>query len=67
MTEGFGAYPQVGRKTPATGAHISLGHSNLFFVTVNAKDRVPWINQPAVQAALVEIWRDEARAWRVGY
>ena len=58
MTAGYGAYPEVGRKTPAAGAHVFIGHTNVFFVTVNAKDRVPWMNQPAVQTALVEIWRD---------
>ena len=67
MTAGYGAYPEVGRKTPAVGAHVFIGHTNIFFVTVNAKDRVPWMNQPAVQSSLVEIWRDQAAAWRVGY
>ena len=67
MTEGYGEYPEVGRKTPAGGAHVFIGHTNIFFVTVNAKDRVEWMNQTAVQSALVEIWRDEAKAWRVGY
>ena len=67
MTAGSGAHPETGRKTPAAVAHIFLGQTNIFFVTVNAKDRVPWINQPAVQVALVEIWRDQACAWRVGY
>ena len=67
MTAGYGAYPEVGRKTPAAGAHVFLGHTNVFFVTANAKDRVRWMNQAVVQAALVEIWRDEAKAWRVGY
>ena len=67
MTAGDGAYPEVGRKTPAAGAHVFLGHTNVFFVTVNAKDRVPWMNQAVVQTALVEIWREQACAWRVGY
>jgi putative transposase len=67
VTEGSGAYPQVGRKAPAAGAHIFLGQTNIFFVTVNAKHRVPWINQQAVQSSLVGIWRDEATAWREGY
>jgi hypothetical protein len=67
MTEGYGAFPQVGRKTPAGGAHIFLGQPNVFLVTVNAKDRVPWIGQPAVQTALEGIWREQAAAWLVGY
>jgi hypothetical protein len=27
MTAGDGAYPEVGRKTPAAGAHVFLGHT----------------------------------------
>ena len=65
MTERYGPYTEVGRKTPAGGAHIFLGHTNVFFVTVNAKDRIPWIGQPTVQSALVNLWRDEANAWLV--
>ena len=60
-------YPQVGRKTPAGGAHILIGQPNIFFVTVNAKDRVPWIGQAAMQSALADIGREQARAWLVGY
>jgi len=67
MTAGYGAHPGVGRKTPAAGAHVFIGHTNIFFVTVNARDRVPWMNQPAVQSSLVDIWRDQAAAWRAGY
>jgi putative transposase len=62
-----GIYPSVGRKTPASGAHIDLGGPNIFFVTVNAKDRTPWIAQDTVQKALEELWRVKAMAWRVGY
>jgi putative transposase len=67
MTQGEGIYPTIGRKTPACGAHIFLGQPNIFFVTVNAKDRSPWLAQPEVQRDLVEIWASEAAAWRVGY
>jgi len=67
MTEGYGAYPQAGRRTPAGGAHVFAGQTNVFFVTVNAKDRIPWMNQPVVQSTLEEIWRQPAQAWRVGY
>src|SRR2546423_1748375 len=67
MNESPGAHEPVGRKTPAPGAHIYIGQSNIFFVTVNAKDRIPWIGQPNVQARLEEIWRGAATAWRVGY
>jgi len=67
MTQGEGIYPTIGRKTPTGGAHIFLGQPNIFFVTVNAKDRSPWLAQPEVQRDLVEIWTSEAAAWRVGY
>jgi len=67
VVEGEGIYPTVGRKTPAAGAHIFLGTPNIFFVTVNAKDRVLWIGQTPVQSDLVDIWGKAATAWRVGY
>jgi len=67
MTRGEGAYPDSGRKTPAHGAHIDLNRPNIFFVTVNAKDRVPWIGQPEVRSSLVQIWQQSTQAWRVGY
>ena len=60
-------YPVVGRAAPAAGAHIILGQPNIFFLTVNAKDRIPWMDQAAVQTSLVTIWRDEATAWLTGY
>ena len=59
--------PFIGRKTPVRGAHIFLGQSNIFFLTINAKDRVPWMNQTIVQSSLVSIWRNEATAWLIGY
>ena len=46
MTEGHRAYPEPGRRTPAGGAHLFTGKPNIFFVTVNAKDRVPWERVP---------------------
>src|SRR5438132_634227 len=64
MNESPGAHEPIGRKTPAAGAHIYIGQSNIFFVTVNAKDRIPWIGQPNVQARLEEIWRGAATVWR---
>ena len=57
----------AGRTAPAGGAHIFLGQTNIFFLTVNTKDRGPWMNQLAVQKSLVEIWQKEATAWLVGY
>ena len=67
MARGEGIYRDSGRQTPAAGAHIFLGQPNFFFVTVNAKDAVPWMANAVVQNSLVEIWRVEATAWLVGY
>ncbi len=67
MAKGSPPYVEVGRKTPARGAHIFSGQPNFFFVTVNAKDRVQWMAQAQVQSSLVRIWRDKATAWLVGY
>jgi putative transposase len=67
MAMGEGGYRNVGRQTPARGAHIFLGQPNVSFVTVNTKDREPWLGTTTMQAELVRIWRDEALAWRVGY
>jgi len=67
MAEGSGIYPEVGRKTPAGGAHIFSGQPNIFFVTVNSKDRVPWMGQSAAHSTLAHLWREPATAWLVGY
>lgn len=67
MTRGEGIHPEVGRQTPAAGAHIFLGQPNIFFVTVNAKDAVPWMEVAQVQDSLAKLWREEATAWLTGY
>ena len=67
MEENFPLYLEAGRKVPSSGAHIFLGQPNIFFLTVNANDRVPWLNQSTVQASFVEIWRHEATAWLAGF
>src|SRR5438093_8411226 len=67
MADNARLYPHVRRTAPAAGAHIFLGQPNIFFVTVNAKDRVPWIGQREVQQSIEHIWRTEANAWLVGY
>ena len=67
MSKGEGIHPDVGRQTPTAGAHIFLGQPNIFFVTVNAKDRIPWLADATVQNSLAEIWAKEATAWLVGY
>jgi len=54
-----------GRKTPAKGVKISLSGPNIILLTVNTKDRVPWLAQPLVHESLKEIWR-EADAWLAG-
>jgi len=60
-------YPEVGRRTPSGGAHLFFGQPNIFFLTVNSKDRVPWVGQSKVQTSLVNIWRESATAWLTGY
>ena len=67
MPDHSGPYREVGRQAPAAGAHIFFGEPNIFFVTVNAKDRQPWMAQPVVQASLLRLWREEALAWLVGF
>jgi len=67
MSRGEDIHPDVGRQTPAAGAHIFLGQPNIFFVTVNAKDAVPWMANRQVQDSLAGLWRSEATAWFVGY
>ncbi len=67
MSSGEGVYRAPGRTAPARGAHIFLGGPNIFFVTVNTKDRVSWIGQPPVRAELARLWAEEATAWHVGY
>ena len=67
MPRGEGIHRDVGRQSPAPGAHIFLGQPNIFFATVNAKDAVPWIAASDVHNSLVGIWRDDATAWLVGY
>lgn len=67
MAHGESIHRDVGRQSPAAGAHIVLGQPNIFFVTVNAKDGVPWMANQTVQRTLVELWQKEATAWLVGY
>ena len=57
----------AGRQKPAEGAHIFLGQPSIFFVTVNSKDRKPWLGHPAVHQTLESIWKNKAKAWLVGY
>ncbi len=65
MAERFSPTGIPGRKTPAQGVKLSLASPNIILLTVNTKDRVPWLARTAVHASLREIWR-EADAWLVG-
>jgi putative transposase len=67
MGRGEGIYPDVGRRAPAAGAHIFCGQTNIFFVTVNAQDAVPWMANATVHDSLTKLWREEATAWLTGY
>jgi putative transposase len=67
VSKGQGIYREIGRQTPASGAHVFIGQPNIFFVTVNAKDAVPWMANATVQNLLTGIWQTEATAWRVGF
>ena len=67
ITKGEGVRSDVGRQTPAGGAHIFLGQPNIYFATVNAKDAHRWLANETVQVSLVELWKEEATAWRVGF
>jgi putative transposase len=55
----------VGRRTPSKGVHISLRRPNWVFLTVCTENREGWLAQPAVQASLHSIWKDNATAWLV--
>ncbi len=61
MSEDPGAYPPVGRMTLAGGAYIFLGQPSIFFVTVNAEDGRPWMNQSAVPELRSETWLSRTR------
>ncbi len=66
MAKGEGIHREVGRQSPMAGAHIFPGRPNIFFVTANAKDAIPWMANDIVHKSLEEIWRMEATAWLVG-
>jgi len=67
VSENSPLWPHVGRTAPAKGAHIFLGQPNIFFVTINAKDRVPWLAQAEVQKGLTNVWQTVATTWLIGY
>jgi hypothetical protein len=54
-----------GRHTPAHGVKLSLAGPTIVLLTVNTKDRVPWLAQAVVHDSLREIWH-ETDAWLVG-
>ena len=55
----------VGRKNPATGVHIQLGHPNFVLLTVTTENRIPWLANPDAHHLLRETWV-AATAWLVG-
>src|SRR5690349_6017999 len=57
--------PSAGRKTPEQFVHTSSSAPTILFLTVNARNAVPWIGQKNVETSLVEIWKS-ADAWLVG-
>jgi len=57
---------QPTRRTPSKGVHLQSGQPTIVWVTVCAKDRVPWIAKQPVQDALHDIWLGTATAWLVG-
>ena len=65
MAECFSPEGIPGRKTPAQGVKLTLAGPNIILLTVNTKDRVPWLAQQVVHGSLRSIWR-EADAWLVG-
>ncbi|MSU63316.1 MAG: hypothetical protein EXS31_13110 [Pedosphaera sp.] len=62
MADNSPLWSRVGRAAPASGAHVFLGQPNIFFVSVNAKDRDPWVARSEVQRSLEDVWRNEATA-----
>jgi putative transposase len=66
MAERFSPDGIPGRKTPASGVKIPLSGPNIVLLTVNTKDRIPWLAQPLVQESLKEIWRT-SDVWLAGY
>jgi putative transposase len=54
------------RQVPAGGVLQMPGQPTILFVTVCTQDRQPWLAAEAYRHALVQLWREEARAWLVG-
>jgi putative transposase len=59
------ALREPGRRMPARGVRLSLGGPNWVFLTVCTHQRMPWLAQPSIQAALHKIWLHQATAWLV--
>ncbi|HEV2694507.1 MAG TPA: hypothetical protein VG347_16560 [Verrucomicrobiae bacterium] len=56
---------ETGRKNPASGVHVQLGHSNIVLLTVTTENRKSWLTNPAVHEFLQNTWKD-ATAWLAG-
>ncbi len=63
---GDAPYDDIERKHPARGVHIYSSQPTIVFLTVCARDRKPWLADPAVREHLRAAWQS-AQAWLVGY
>ena len=50
---------------PAQSVQVFFSRPTILFVSVNSKNRSPWLATDEVHTTLREVWR-EATAWRVG-
>ena len=53
------------RSHPARGVRVDLAEPTIVFLTVCTKDRMPWLAQDDVHAALRNLWQNE-EGWLVG-
>ena len=53
------------RQNPAAGVHVHLGDSSVVLLTVNTKDREPWLNNERAHQLLRQTW-SETQGWLVG-
>jgi putative transposase len=55
----------VGRKNPATGVHVYFNQPTIVLLSVNTRDREPWLANDLVHSTLSAVWR-KATVWIVG-
>ena len=63
--QGGGRFPEVGRRNPSAGVHLSLSGRNIVLLTVTTERRTPWLANATVHEGLRAVWLD-ATAWLVG-